>query len=96
VFDLISLIPILLNVISKESLLLRVLNFLLFIKLNELRVSISSLEERIYLSPTFLIGYKLFRVISIIFVFAHIFGCLWHAIGTINPERSWISFMRLE
>ncbi|CAD8140039.1 unnamed protein product [Paramecium octaurelia] len=93
--DLISIIPIFINIILIQSFetdntIIRIVNCLSFIRSNALNRVYHSLEGRLLSNPRFVIGYRFLSVIGTVFLFAHVFGCLWYVVAQ-NNQNNWIN-----
>ncbi|CAD8137652.1 unnamed protein product [Paramecium pentaurelia] len=93
--DLISIIPIFVNIILIQSFetdntIIKIVNCLSFLRSNALNRVYHSLEGRLLSNPRFVIGYRFLSVIGTVFLYAHVFGCLWYVVAQ-NNQNNWIN-----
>lgn len=84
--DLISILPIFINIIliqsfDNDNAIIKIVNCLSFLRSNALNRVYHSLEGRLLSNPRFVIGYRFLSVIGTVFLYAHVFGCLWYLVG---------------
>ena len=94
IYDAITIIPLIINVTyvggtNTDSLGIKIINLLVFIKIISLRYYIflfksrvyNSLEGRLLSNPSFVTIYRFLSIVGMIAIYAHIFGCLWYLVG---------------
>ncbi|CAD8143014.1 unnamed protein product [Paramecium octaurelia] len=93
--DLISILPIFINIIliqtfENDNAIIKIVNCLSFLRSNALSRVYHSLEGRLLSNPRFVIGYRFLSVIGTVFLYAHVFGCLWYLVAQKN-HNNWIN-----
>ncbi|CAD8132346.1 unnamed protein product [Paramecium pentaurelia] len=93
--DLISILPICINIIliqsfENDNTIIKIVNCLSFLRSNALSRVYHSLEGRLLSNPRFVIGYRFLSVIGTVFLYAHVFGCLWYLVAQKN-NNNWIN-----
>ena len=88
-----TLVPLVNNFVNVQLHLetpwIKTINLLLFVKAYTLNSVFNTMEAQFQLSPTVMTFYRFLKVIGRVFFFAHIIGCLWYVIGTLETN-SWI------
>lgn len=94
-FDVIALLPILFNVLSKgQNPYINLFNFIFFIKISTCKQIFSRIIEKFLIDDKFQAILALIKILFISVFVAHFFACLWFMAGNFSTEKysfNWIS-----
>lgn len=77
------------NYMVEDTVTIKIFNCLSFVRSNAISRIYNSLEGRLLSHPRFVVGYRFLSVIGMVFLYAHVFGCLWYLVGR-SYEDNWL------
>lgn len=100
IWDVISFFSVIMQTFNSEisdlnNHLLSFIRMLFFFRLINFSSIVKKLEEMIFIDQSIHNILSLFKLIFRIILLSHIFACLWHYIGRISENNSWITHYEL-
>ncbi len=96
IFDLLSYCPVILqSFLSHIGIALKILQFLIFLKVKRIKIIFSNFQEMISLKGQNDYILSLLKLVFQIIFFAHLNACIWHSTAYYNPSKeikTWLDY----